>query len=314
MTIISGTIRWILAFAVLLILSNCALAAGVPPAQLFPWWVWPILIFIACFIIGIIAVPAGVGGGVLFVPIIGGFFPFHLDFVRGTGLLVALTSALVSSPSLLRYGFAELRLSLPLALVVSVSSIAGAFIGLALPESLAQTLLGFVILGIVMLMWRFKSVDSASPHQADPWVTALRITGVFHDMATGRTNEWTPRRLREGLATFLVIGLLAGMFGLGAGWANVPVLNLLMGVPLKAAAGTSGLILSMTSSAAWVYINKGAVLPIIAAPSIIGMTLGAAMGIRLLQILNAHIIRNLVIAILLFAGIRALLKGLGYWG
>ena len=27
-------------------------------------------------------------------------------------------------------------------------------------------------------------------------------------------------------------GVLAGMFGLGAGWANVPALNLVMGVPL----------------------------------------------------------------------------------
>ena len=32
---------------------------------------------------GFVAVPSGVGGGVLFVPIVGGFFPFHLDFVRG---------------------------------------------------------------------------------------------------------------------------------------------------------------------------------------------------------------------------------------
>ena len=30
------------------------------------------------------------GGGVLFVPIVGGFFPFNIDFVRGAGLLVAL--------------------------------------------------------------------------------------------------------------------------------------------------------------------------------------------------------------------------------
>jgi len=47
-----------------------------------PWWVWPAALFAACFLMGIVAVPAGIGGGTLFVPIIGGFFPFHLDFVR----------------------------------------------------------------------------------------------------------------------------------------------------------------------------------------------------------------------------------------
>ena len=49
------------------------------------WWFWPLVLFIVTFVMGIVAVLGGVGGGVLFVPIISGFFPFHLDFVRGTG-------------------------------------------------------------------------------------------------------------------------------------------------------------------------------------------------------------------------------------
>jgi hypothetical protein len=52
---------------------------------------------------------------------------------------------------------------------------------------------------------------------------------------------------------FIAIGTVAGMFGLGAGWANVPVLNLLMGAPLKIAKGSSKFLLSITdTSAAWV--------------------------------------------------------------
>jgi hypothetical protein len=47
-----------------------------------PWWVWRIALFAVSFLIGIVGVLAGVGGGVLFVPIVSGFFPFHLDFVR----------------------------------------------------------------------------------------------------------------------------------------------------------------------------------------------------------------------------------------
>ena len=49
------------------------------------WWVWPIALFAVSFAIGVVAVVAGIGGGVLFVPIVGSFFPFHLDFVRGAG-------------------------------------------------------------------------------------------------------------------------------------------------------------------------------------------------------------------------------------
>ena len=143
---------------------------------------------------------------------------------------------------------------------------------------------------------------------------ALRLHGVFVDGATGRRVDWQVHRTPQGLAVFLVIGVLAGMFGIGAGWANVPALNLLMGAPLKVSAGTSGLVLSLVdSSAAWVYVNKGAVLPMIAVPSVVGMMLGAKIGARLLNVLKASVIRRMVIAVLLFAGLRALLKGLGVW-
>jgi uncharacterized membrane protein YfcA len=290
--------------------SSTAAAAGAD-AGAVPWWVWPLSLFVVCFALGIVAAPAGVGGGVLFVPIVGGFFPFHLDFVRGAGLMVALASALAASPSLLRLGLANLRLALPLALLVAASQIAGAMLGLALPARLIQTLLGVIILGMVALMWSAKRSEFPAVPRADPLAAALRIHGIFHDTARARDVEWTAHRTPLGLLAFALIGLLAGMFGLGAGWANVPTLNLLMGLPLKVSAGSSSLILAMTSSAAWVYINQGAMLPVVVVPSIIGTMLGAPIGVRLLHVVKAVAIRRLAIAILLAAGLRALLKGLG---
>jgi uncharacterized protein len=43
------------------------------------------------------------------------------------------------------------------------------------------------------------------------------------------------------------------------------------------------------------------------------MMLGARVGARLLYVLRASVIRKMVIGLLLFAGLRALLKGLGIW-
>jgi uncharacterized protein len=306
------TKRVLLALTFLLFASAPVLAAD-GAASAMPWWAWPLLLFVVCFFLGIVAVPAGVGGGVLFVPIVGGFFPFHLDFVRGGGLMVALASALAASPGLLRLGLASLRLALPLSLLVAVSQIAGAMIGLILPAAIAQTALGVIILGIVALMWTAKKAEVPEVPMADPLSAALRINGIFHDTARGHDIEWRVHRTPTALAAFVFIGILAGMFGLGAGWANVPTLNLLMGVPLRVAAGSSSLILSMTSSAAWVYINQGAILPMIVVPSIIGMMMGAMIGVRLLRVVKASAIRKMVIAMLLFAGLRALLKGLGIW-
>ncbi len=66
-----------------LLLPGTLLAAEPQSAIEAAWWVWVLLLFVFSFVLGIFAVLAGVGGGVLFVPIVSSFFPFHLDFVRG---------------------------------------------------------------------------------------------------------------------------------------------------------------------------------------------------------------------------------------
>ncbi len=308
---------WI-ALGAVLTAAGAHASAGVPsPAEggaPLAWWVWPTLLLVVTFVLGIVAVLGGVGGGVLFVPIIGGFFPFHLDFVRGAGLLVALAGALAAGPGLLKKGMADLRLAIPVALIASACAIVGAMIGLALPTRVVQTALGASILGIVAIMALAKKSEYPEVRQADNLSTALRISGVYHEVTTGQDINWQIHRTPQGLATFIVIGVMAGMFGLGAGWANVPVLNLMMGAPLKVSVATSKFLLSITdTSAAWIYINNGAVLPMLVAPSVIGIMLGSIVGVRILARTKPAAIRQMVIGMLLFASIRALLKGTGIW-
>ncbi|MGO9611857.1 MAG: sulfite exporter TauE/SafE family protein [Dissulfurispiraceae bacterium] len=305
----------------IILVSTIAFASTEPTAaasgaasSAMPWWAWPLILFVVSFLLGIVAVLGGVGGGVLYVPIISGFFPFHLDFVRGAGLLVALAGSLAAGPGLLKKALADLRLSIPVALIASSCAIVGAMIGLALPTKVIQTALGATILGIVAIMLIARKSEYPEVKEADALSTALRINGIYHEATTGQDVDWKIHRTPFGLATFIIIGVMAGMFGLGAGWANVPVLNLMMGAPLKVSVATSKFLLSITdTSAAWIYINNGAVLPMVVAPSIIGIMLGSIVGVRLLTRTKPKAIRYIVIILLLFAGSRALLKGLGIW-
>ncbi len=279
--------------------------------EAIPWWSWSLILFVFTSFLGIVAVIAGVGGGVLFVPIVSALFPFHLDFVRGAGLMVALTGALSAGPHLLRSGLANLRLAIPFALFGSIGSIAGALVGLALPESTVQVLLGSAVFGIVVLMVVSRKVKVADPEHADPLALALRIGGSYHEATTDTETAWSIRRTAPGLVLFIGIGFLAGMFGLGAGWASVPALHLLLTAPLKVAVATSGLILSINSAGAWVYLHSGAVLPIIAVPSVLGMMIGTRIGARLLTRVRPRIVKIAVILILLLTAVRQLLDGLG---
>ncbi len=277
-------------------------------------WFWPVVLFFVSFGLGIIAVLGGVGGGVLYVPLIGSFLPFHIDFVRASGLLIALAGSLSGGPGLLRRGLADLRLAMPLALVTSVAAIFGAKLGLALPEWVVHTFMGVMILAITAMMALAKRAEYPQVTRPDPLSRALGIRGAYVEDSTGQTVRWQIHRTPLGLVLFVGIGILAGMFGLGAGWANVPTLNLLLGAPLKLAVATSYFMIAVTdSTAAWVYLNRGAALPIMVVPSMFGIMLGAKLGVRLLARTKPKGIRYVVLTLLSFAGLRALLKGLGIW-
>lgn len=280
--------------------------------ELQSWWLYPLILLVLSFLLGVFAVLAGVGGGVLYVPIVSGFLPFHLDFVRGAGLIVALAGALAAGPGLLRKGFANLRLAIPTALIASSSAIVGAMIGLALPTNIIQTMLGATILGIVVIMIKAKKSVFPEVPTPDHLSQTLGIFGIYHEPTINKDINWQIHRTPVGLALFVIIGLMAGMFGLGAGWANVPVLNLVMGAPIKIAVATSKFLLSITdTSAAWVYMNNGAVLPLMVVPSVVGIMLGSFVGVRILGMTKPTVIRYLVIIVLGISGTKALLKGLG---
>ncbi len=169
-----------------------------------PWWVWPLVLFIVTFILGIVAVLGGVGGGVLFVPIIGGFFPFNLDFVRGPGLLVALSGVLAAGPGLLKRGMADLRLAMPVALIASSSAIIGAMVGLALPKNVVNIALGITILGIVVIMLMAKKSEYPDVPKADVLSQALRINGIYYGASTGQEINWKIHRTPQGLLLFII--------------------------------------------------------------------------------------------------------------
>jgi uncharacterized membrane protein YfcA len=315
----TGKMSW---FGLALLLSvhiaggiGCCEVSGVTSdtSGALAWWIWPVILLVVTFVMGIAAVLGGVGGGVLFVPIISGFFPFHLDFVRGAGLLVALAGALAAGPGLLKMNLASLRLAVPVALIASSFAIVGAMIGLALPTQVVQISLGVTILGICILMLTSKKSAVPDVPKADPISSALRIYGVYQEASTGEIIDWKIHRTWQGLVLFVVIGIMAGMFGLGAGWANVPVLNLLMGAPLKISVATSKFLLSITdTSAAWIYLNQGCVIPMMVVPSLIGIMAGSFVGVRLLKVAKPGMVRWIVIGMLGFAGLKALSKGLGF--
>ncbi len=272
---------------------------------------WPAALLALSFLVGFLATVSGTGGGVLFVPFVAGLFPFHIDFVRGAGLLVAMCAALAAGPRLLRSNMASLRLAVPMGLVSSLAAIFGAMIGLAMSPQAVQISLGACIMVICTTMILVHNTDYPRVGAPGALSAALALNGLYHEHSSKDTIRWSVRHAPGGLCIFVGIGLMAGMFGIGGGWAMVPTLNLLMGAPLKLSVATGKIILGITdTSAAWVYLNRGAIAPVIVIPSVLGAMAGSALGVRVLRRISPRSVRWVVIIALALAGGRCLIKGI----
>jgi uncharacterized membrane protein YfcA len=284
---------------------------------------WIILLFVFTFLIGIISPISGVGGGVLFVPLATAFFPFSVDFIRGAGLIMALTSSLSSSPYLIKKGLASVRVMVPVAVVSNIASILGGMAGLwmtnAFPtgQSLFTVALGFILLFIFLIMVLSRRVEYPEIQRSDNLSERLNLAGSWFEPTLDKVIGYRVTNLAYGMAAFAGVGFVAGMFGLGAGWASVPVLNLVMGVPIKVATATSMAIITINSAAAsWVYLAGGAVLPLICVPSVVGISIGARLGAKLAARIQPLVVKYLVMGIMIFAAVTNIfkgLRGLGVW-
>jgi hypothetical protein len=262
-----------------------------------------------------------VGGGVLFVPLTTAFFPFNIDFIRGAGLAIALTSALSSSPRLISRGLANLRAAMVISTVSIISSIFGSVLGLWITNELPEgkhyitIALGLLLFFIFVVMVTSKRVEFPEPKKFDRISLKLDVGGRWYEPSRDEVVEYKLTRFPYSLPAFAGVGIMAGMFGLGAGWANVPVLNLVNAAPIRVAVSTSMVIIALNDSAAlWVYIAKGAVLPLIIVPSILGVTIGARLGAMIAERVRPRIIRIAVLGIMLIAAILDIQKGLSGLG
>ncbi len=120
-----------------------------------------------------------------------------------------------------------------------------------------------------------------------------------------------PRALKV-LITATAVGLLTGFLGVGGGFLVVPALVLALGLPMELAAGTSLIVITLTSSAALaaraglgVHPDWGLVLALTVA-SALGGLMGARLACRIETSRLSAAFTVLVLGIALYTAARAL--------
>jgi uncharacterized membrane protein YfcA len=281
------------------------------------------IFFVLSFVIGVVTVIAGVGGGVVFTPLLLGFTCIDSYIVRATGLLIAMAGALVVAKPFLRRGIANIRLLLWTAAPYSLFSIVGAVLAkrvdsMAGPhgEALIRGGLGVMVIGVAILFLRGgKKAEYPEGEEAGDFTRSLGLGSSYWEDSLGKSVSYDVTRAAPSLGLFCLIGLMSGFFGVGGGWAMVPLYNLFMGLPLKAAAVCSRVLISMGGAASiWPYVMGGGLITLFAVPCMAGAILGSMVGAKIMLRIKAGAVRYIVIGIMFLTGARLIVKACSTWG
>jgi hypothetical protein len=94
----------------------------------------------------------------------------------------------------------------------------------------------------------------------------------------------------------LLVGFLAGLFGVGGGFLMTPLLNMVIGIPMNVAVGSDLTQITATaSSGAYAHRKMGNVEPKLALLIVSGSVIGAQVGVYLVNILKARGLSDLII-------------------
>ena len=275
--------------------------------------------FLLSFVIALIAVIAGIGGGVIFTPIMLAFTDVNSLIVRATGLIVAMFSGLVSTGPFMKRGLANLKLCILLATSYGIGAFLGATGAIMMADSMGESgeavirlALGFIVICIAgYFVWGGTKMEWPEIKKVDNFARKLGIPMPYYEESMGKVVNYEVTRAAAGMGAIMFVGILSGFFGMGGGWAAVPAMNMVMGVPLKVAAACSGVLLGMGDCiAVWPYLLKGAVIALFAAPWLVGQVLGGITGAHLLIKIKAGFVRFILIGLLFFTSFALITKGL----
>lgn len=275
--------------------------------------------FMISVAIALISVIAGIGGGVIFTPIMLAFTSVNSVVVRGAGVIVAMFSGLISTGIFIKKRLCSYKTALIMTISQAVGSLIGAILAItvansagAVGEGLLRLMLGLILVGLaVYFLSGGKKLEHPVVGKVDRFTSWFRLDDCYFEESEGKMYDYKVRNLGPGLVLVAVVGFIGGFFGMGGGWAITPVLNVCMGLPLKVTAATSGAILGIGNCVSiWAYMSAGAIIPFFVLPWLSGQVIGGFIGSYALAKVKVSTVRTILIGIMFFTSFGLVSKAL----
>jgi uncharacterized protein len=265
----------------------------------------------------------GLGGGILIVPLLTVGFGVPFRAAVGISLVCVIVTSSAAAGVYLERRVANMRLGMFLELFTATGALVGGLIAFALPvpllEGLFAALLFYTASSMIRRAWeRARRVEPRGVTAGDladppdrppppPPSAAPVPAGSFTASLAG--PGYQVGRLPLGVAGSLGAGVISALLGVGGGIVKVPLMNLAMGLPLRAATATSNMMIGITAAAsATVYLMAGAIDPYVAGPTAAGVFVGALVAARVAPRVDVRWLHLAFVAILLLTAVQMIAR------
>jgi len=252
---------------------------------------------------GVMGALFGLGGGVIFVPVL--MIVFGLAPVEAAAIsLVGIVAGSVGASSVfVEKGLANVRLGLLLEVTTTIGAIAGAIIAGYLQDWILT-----LIFCAVMIYSAIRMIMSPE-RVVEPKDGEGRMCFTYKDEANGDDISYEVQNVGKGSLACVFAGMMSSMTGVGGGAIKVPVMNLIMHVPMKAASSTSSYMIGITAfSGAITYFFSGQLDLAFAGGVAIGAFIGAFLGTYAARKIDTRNLRRYFSVVLIIMAVLVLLR------
>ena len=244
-----------------------------------------LIIFLVSIVAGFIGALFGLGGGVLIIPFLTLVEGVPVPLAVGASIVSVVATSSASAATYVQDHLTNLRLGMFLEIGTVAGAITGAFVAVFLPASVLFFLFGLILLYATIVMIRARGIDFPADVRPDKTSRILALGSQYEDRSLNRVVKYEVTRTPLTVFIGYFAGIVSGLLGVGGGIINVPTMNLVSKIPVKVASATSNFMIGVTAAAsASVYLLRGDVNPLLAAPLIVGVAGGALLGTRVLKV------------------------------
>ena len=244
-----------------------------------------LVILLVSIIAGFIGALFGLGGGVLIIPFLTLVEGVPVPLAVGASIVSVVATSSSSAAAYVQDHLTNLRLGMFLEIGTVAGAITGAFVAVFLPASALFILFGLILLYATIIMIRARGIDFPANVRPDKTSRTLALGSQYEDHSLNKVVKYEVTRTPLTVFMGYFAGVVSGLLGVGGGIINVPTMNLVSKVPVKVASATSNFMIGVTAAAsASVYLLRGDVHPLLAAPLVIGVAGGALLGTRVLKV------------------------------